>query len=160
MAINRVSGQKRAISFDRSMLSDGILLFALSLIVWGIKEKTLVLFNHEIYTVPDWSYSIFGTFAVILSILLLIAVFIKPLSTIMDNVIKGPFGIIYWTYFWLVYTFSWIKSLAIIPQETFAYYLLASMGIVWFVIIIVVCIKAYIKFVNWLRTFHYGSVAK
>lgn len=138
------------------MLSHGILLFFLSLITLGIEERTLVLFDHEIYTMPSWSYTVLGTIAGTMCILFMAATFYKRLADKINHIIKGPFGPTYWTVFWLVYTTGWLKGLANIPQHEFTYHLIVWVGFVWFIIITVTCFKSLLKFFKWCREFSYG----
>ena len=160
MTTNRVSRQKRAKYFNRSMLSDGILLFCLSLIALGVEERTLVLFGHDIYTVPSWSYTVLGTIAATLSILFMVATFNKWLADKIDHIIEGPFGHSYWTIFWLVYTTGWLKGLSSIPAEGCAFQIAFWVGFVWFVIITIIWLKSIYKVTRWLREFHYKGTVK
>jgi len=142
------------------MLSDAILFFTFGLIAFGIEERTLVLFSHEIYTIPDWVYTFYGTLTVLLSIILFLATFNKRLADIMNNLIEGPSGFIYWTYFLCVYVLTWAKGLTLVPQDEFTFYLIVYLGIVWFVIITIIWLKSINKFIRWLREFHYKGVVK
>ncbi len=161
MTRNGIVKQKRAHYFNRGTLSDSVLFFAFSLIAFGIKEKerTLILFSYEIYTAPYWGYIFYGTLTLLLSIVLFIAAFNERLAGKIDKLIKGPSGVIYWTYFWLVYTLTWLKGLALVPQDKFIFHLVAYMGAVLLVFLTIIWFRGVYKSIRWLREFHFkGSV--
>ena len=151
--MTRMVKQKKIKYFNRSMLSDGILLFSLSFISLGIEERTLILFGHEIYSIPDWPYMVVGIVSAMVSILFLIATFNEHLAHGINNVIAGSFSNYYWSVFWFAYTASWLKGIAIVPQGKLIFYLVAYLGTIWFVIITVIWVKSIIKNALWLKEY-------
>ena len=142
------------------MLSGAVLFFTFSLIALGIEERTVVLFNHELFTVPDWLYTFYGTLTGLLSIILLLAAFNNRLAGIISKLIEGPSSFIYWTYFFCVYVLTWTKGLTLVHQEKLTFYLVVYLGIVLFVIITVIWLSRIYKFIRWLREFRYEGVVK
>ncbi len=160
MTRNGIVKKKRTYYFNRGILSDAVLFFTFSLIAFGIEERTLILYNHEIYIVPYWVSIFYGTFTLSLSILLFLAAFNERLASKIDKLIEGPSSFIYWTFFWCVYTLTWAKGLALVPQDKFTFYLVAYVGAVWFAILTIIWLKSSYKFIRWLREFHYEGGVK
>lgn len=160
MIRNRLIEPKRTNYFNRGMLSDAVLFFTFSLMAFGLEDKTIVLSSRELFTIPDWVYTFYGTLAALLSAILLIAAFSKRLADITSKLIDGPSGFVYWTYFFCVYVLTWIKGLTLTHQDKFTFYLVAYLGIVWFIIIAVIWLSRIYKFIRWLREFPHVEVVK
>lgn len=137
--------QKSSQPINRHILSDGILLFLFSLILFGVKPSTLVIFGFEIFTFPIWSYMALGIIALALSISFMVAVFWKQLAARMEGVLEERvrsrwqafIQYLYFIVFLLVYTVSWLKGLSFIPAEEFIFDVVLWFGFIWLLVILV-----------------------
>jgi len=135
--------QKSSQPINRHILSDGILLFLFSLILFGVKPSTLVIFGFEIFAFPIWSYMALGIIALALSISFMVAIFWKQLAARMESVLEERsrshwqafIQYLYFVVFWLVYIVSWLKGLSAIPAEQFIFSVAFGIGFIWFFVI-------------------------
>ena len=149
--------RKRRRYFDRGMLSDAIVFFVFTLFaysrIYNVAKRTVVIFDQELFILPQWGYLLYGTFTLILTIVFLIAVFNNRLADVMKGFIEKPSGFIYWAYFLGVYTVTWLDSVELINPNEFTFYLVVYIGVIFFIIIFVMFIKSIVRFIRWLIQF-------
>lgn len=88
----------------------------------------------------------FGAIALIVSIVLMGAVFIERLENLFRNFLEARpksrwqalCQVLYWVAFTLTYITGWLNSLSRIAREGHLYEVMLTMGFVWFVIIMFV----------------------
>ena len=145
---------------SRFALSHGVLLFFFSLMLFGVQERTLVLFGHRILSFPIWLYTTYGIFVISISILCLIAVFRKRLAAKLENFLeemptsryyKWLFQAFFWTAFLLVYLIGWLKGMTSIPVKEFTFQLVFLIGFIWFLIITMLWLKIIFQLRRWFK---------
>ena len=123
-------------------LAQGILLFFFAVILLGLQDSTIALFDHEL-TLPIWIYRALGIIAVAASISLMIAIFWKHLWVRLKSFLEkrpkprwqGFIQWLYWVVFWIVYIAGWLQGLSSIPTGEVTFKVVFWIGFIWFWII-------------------------
>ena len=146
---------------SRYALSQGVLLFFFGLMLFGVQERTLVLFGHKIFTFPIWVYTAYGILAILLSLLFVIVAFRKQLATKLEKFLEGMptfsyfkwiLTVFIWTAFWIVYVLGWLKGMTSISNEGWTFVVLFLLGFAWLIIITILWFKIIIQFKKYFQS--------
>jgi len=84
---------------------------------------------------PVCVYTALGIFAVLISLVFIVAVFCERLASKLEKILTSQFSYIYWVIFLTVFLIGFAQGLSHIPLEGFGYWVAFCVGFVWFLFI-------------------------